>query len=1058
MNTPITYRYTHKGATLMYKTPLHKGWAFVYNNAGRPSRKYSRAVKAGASIHDSVRRNWVFNELSQRWNKASTVFDQRTSRPVLKGNWNNKHAFSFTNGRVGFQENTHLKFLPEMVKAYINSQKDYDMGDALSLTLRSASVPGAKMNLNWMNFYAFKNWFNGIFKENRTSNSGDAYREYVSAYKDRHQPNPFLVLENVGASIQMGGGCHRCRGKDPRLRFTRQGTLYDYHIYNPLSRRNNCGLEVLRAMECVDFDGLTNLQLRKEFKLKSGTAITSDALYNIYQAYNTTNQALQFVDFTWDGHYDSSIVYVLYDQGHYMLVESMTRLGKQAAKIRDLEEELEGVTDESVRALLQRQIKTLRLTANRMMLNVKRGLLTYDFETRNDHSKTAKRRVGLHDDGSVRYGEVLQDVVCCVTYRPLSHKKEPPIYHKTFVTNDKKTSARQFLEFLRDEHIAGRHYNCLAHNGSNFDGYLVLKEYTEAEMLNNPPPHFRNLSILGMYYYGCVFRDTGCYLTGSLKKLCKDFKIDKDYAKLDTFTLADGRVLKDYEICFYKPHLDVREFLKLEHKEPDYWEQFIKYCLHDTLSLFLVWNRFQTAYHDIITTLAENDEKYARRLLTKCGLLQSPTISSVNQRILEELNREDPWDSVKKLKQFYKTKSKVDQNKYEFLLKFKRGGVSHTHQPGKHRYPIMGVDICSQYPWAMVNMIVPCGKSWWEYTYDENKHGFYHVKDMVFGENTEDLKPVCAVVPKGKGSLNWRSGRHIAECYVDSEMIKYLFKHYDLQSFKVEKALVSYQFIKGSSVFGEYIGRLFKAKARQDILKKAEHEDYNPSLRKATKDSINSLSGKLLANPQLYFSLKYCANPEKKGQTINGVNYRKEKKEFKTNHWLTCGLMMYGFSKHLLFDYIRCLPNKGDSVIQIETDGIYAPFRDFAEFRQNLMKNDGPFADSMKLNGAELGNLVLEHVSKGDSLFLGKKKYSFFCEMDDEQVMRMLGVPGSTFDEKGTKYPLVTPEVYERVYGGEDVQMRYQSIRKTMENMPELVGYYQTRTIYANTELYKEYN
>ena len=78
--------------------------------------------------------------------------------------------------------------------------------------------------------------------------------------------------------------------------------------------------------------------------------------------------------------------------------------------------------------------------------------------------------------------------------------------------------------------------------------------------------------------------------------------------------------------------------------------------------------------------------------------------------------------------------------------------------------------------------------------------------------------------------------------------------------------------------------------------------------------------------------------------------------------------------------------------------------------------------------------------------------------MDDEQVMRMLGVPGFTFDEKGTKYPLVTPGVYERVYGGEDVQMRYQSIRKTMENIPELVGYYQTRTIYAKTETYKEYN
>ena len=493
-------------------------------------------------------------------------------------------------------------------------------------------------------------------------------------------------------------------------------------------------------------------------------------------------------------------------------------------------------------------------------------------------------------------------------------------------------------------------------------------------MLNNPPPHFRNLSILGMYYYGNVFRDTACYLTGSLDRLCKDFKIGKEQAKLGEFTLADGRVLVKYEICFYKPELDVRGFLKLAHKEPDFWEQYIKYCMYDTISLFIVWEKFQIAFHEIITTLADNDEKYARHILKKCRLLNSPTISSLNQRLLEELNREDAYGSVGKLKQFYKTKGGVDQEKYEFLLRFKRGGVSHTHQPGKHLYPIMGVDICSQYPWAMRNMKVPCGKSWWEYQYDSNKYGFYHVTDMVFGARTEDLKPVCALPLKGK-SLEWRSGNRIAECFVDSVMIKYLFEHYDLVSFNVKRALVSYTYIEGETVFGEYIGRLFKAKQKQDLLKAAKNDAYNPSMRKAAKDSINSLSGKLLANPQLYFSLKYCTNSEGKGQRLNGVNYRKDKQDMKTNHWLTCGLMMYSYSKFLLYDYIRCLPLKGDSVIQIETDGIYAPFRDFAEFRYNLQNYDGPFAESMKLNGKELGNLVLEHVSDNDAIFLGKKKY-----------------------------------------------------------------------------------
>lgn len=1057
MVQPITYKYTQKEYNLMYKTPSNKGWAFVYNSKGRPSRAYTKLIKSGCKIHAGISRRFVFNDISKRWNSSKSVLDQRRKSPTLKGGFSNKHAFNIENGRLGFQRHTHLQFLPFMVKGYIQHQKNFNLNDPFSLTLQSSTVPGAKITLNWTNYWAFKNWWVAIMNNNREggSDGAEAFRDFVDAFERRHQRNPFLVLKDVSAGIKMGGGCHRQRGKAPRLRFTRQGAVYDYHLFNPLSRRNNCGLEVLRHTDDVDFGDLSDLQLRKEFGLKSNAPIPTRTLRDIYRAYTTTNKKLHFVDYNWDGTYNSKcMVYVLFDNGHYMLIENMTRLGKQAAKIRELEENLEDIRDESIRATIQKEIKKLRLTANRMMLNCKRGLLTYDFETRNNHKAEAKRRVGLFDDGAINYGEVLDDVICCVTYRPLKRKT---LRNKTFISNKKKSSARQFLDFLKEEHINGRHYNCLAHNGSNFDGYLVLKEFTEREMLNNPPPHFRNLSILGMYYYGCVFRDTACYLTGSLSKLCTDFKIDKECRKLSKFVLDDGTELEGYEICFYKPQLDVEDFLKLQHKEPDFWAQYVKYCIHDTLALIVLWEKFMHAYHDIITELADHDEKYARRLLSKCALLQSPTISSVNQKILEELNSYEWKGPVQELKKFYKTRGGMDHDKYSFLLKFKRGGVSHTHQPGLHKYPIMGIDICSQYPWALVNMIVPSGKSFWTDKYHENYYGFYHVRDMKFGDRTEDLKPVCGIVAKGKGSLEWRTGNHIDECYIDSEMLRYLEEHYDLLGFNVVKGLVSREYIDGRKVFGEYIGRLFKAKQKQDILKEMKNDEYNPSLRKATKDSINSLSGKLLADPSKYFSLKYCANSEDESQRLNGVNYRKEKNEMKMNYWLTCGLMMYGFSKMLLFDYIRCLPDKSDSVIQIETDGIYAPFRDFAEFRQNLLANDGKFAESMKLNGKELGNLVLEHISDDEAIFLGKKKYCFHCEIDQKYIMRMLGVPAQTYNDEGTKFDLVTPQVYKNVFAGIDQRMEYMSIRKTMENMPELVGFKQKRTIYANSMLYKVY-
>ena len=51
----------------------------------------------------------------------------------------------------------------------------------------------------------------------------------------------------------------------------------------------------------------------------------------------------------------------------------------------------------------------------------------------------------------------------------------------------------------------------------------------------------------------------------------------------------------------------------------------------------------------------------------------------------------------------------IDGNfkKYEFIKNFKRRGISHCNQAGKHNEGIMGVDIKSQYPTAMMKMEIP---------------------------------------------------------------------------------------------------------------------------------------------------------------------------------------------------------------------------------------------------------------------------------------------------------------------------------------------------------------
>lgn len=1048
----LNYKVT-KNNKILYKTPTCKGWKQVYNRKGRPSSAFTKLVKQGASIHKHITRKHVFNELTQRFVNSKSKLDKRFKTPTLRPRFN-KHVYKAKKGRFGFQTVTHFNHLPEMVSALFRADKK-SLSSSFTLNLQSANVLGAKWKHSWNSYYAFANWWKSAMGDNEGGSDGKtSYDAYVEKMLRKGLRNPMLVLRNVRNSISYGGGCYRKRNKTDRADSVKIGLVYDIYTHNVESNYHNCGLECMKYMkddfECV----LSNLKIRKEFGMKTNKPICPEKLIDIWKQYNTSNRLLRIIQLDFQGDYDENMKYLLLHKNHYYVVRKLIRQGKQAEKIRELTDMLDEVETEKGRLYLEKKIKKLEMTVKRTMLRVRRGLLTYDFETRSDLQESAKRRVGLFDDGTYKYGNVLRDTICSITYSPLSRKRNERILTKTFVTTRDKSSARQFLEWLQAEHMQKRHYNCLAHNGSNFDSYLLLANMTEEEMLNNPPPHFRNLSILGMFYYGNVFRDTGCFLAAPLSKLCKDFQIDKQHAKLSDFVLEDGRRLHKYEICMYRPKLDIYDFVKLEHQDPCFWKQYIRYCEHDTISLFHLWKKFSQGFQDIITKFAGSNNKFQKKLLSKCALLQSPTISSVNKKLLEELNRVNHYN-IQNLKLFYKTKGKFDKDKYNFLKQFKRGGVSHTHQPGKHKSPIMGLDICSQYPWAMTHMVVPTGKSWFVTHYNEDAYGFYHVKNMVFGDKTEDLKPVCAVVKKG--SLNWRSGHCIDECYIDSEMLKYVKRYYDLQSFDVVKGLISLKSVEGKYIFGEYVNRLFEAKKAQDIYKKQNHENYNPSMRLATKLSINSLSGKLLADPAKYFSIQYCANSVNTKQCLNNVSYTKEMKDDKHNFWLICGLMMYSYSKMLLFDYIQCFPKKSDSIIQIETDGLYASLSDFPDFRYNLQHTESDFLNSMKLDGEELGNLKLEHVSSGDAIFLGKKKYFFYCEIEKEDIMRMLGIPKITIDENGSDKVLLTPQVYEEVFSGKDVPMRFSTIRKSIEGVPELVGYYTTRTVHSEPDQYKVY-
>jgi hypothetical protein len=62
-----------------------------------------------------------------------------------------------------------------------------------------------------------------------------------------------------------------------------------------------------------------------------------------------------------------------------------------------------------------------------------------------------------------------------------------------------------------------------------------------------------------------------------------------------------------------------------------------------------------------------------------------------------------------------------------------------------------------------------------------------------------------------------------------------------------------------------------------------------------------------------------------------------------------------------------------------------------------------------------------------------------------------------TIDENGSDKVLLTPQVYEEVFSGNDVPMRFSTIRKSIEGVPELVGYYTTRTVHSEPDKYQVY-
>ena len=237
------------------------------------------------------------------------------------------------------------------------------------------------------------------------------------------------------------------------------------------------------------------------------------------------------------------------------------------------------------------------------------------------------------------------------------------------------------------------------------------------------------------------------------------------------------------------------------------------------------------------------------------------------------------------------------------------------------------------------------------------------------------------------------------------------------------------------------------------------------------------MTGKLVEDPARYFQVKFSEDGK---HALNGVTLEKDHSQSikTTNLWVMAGVMVYSYSKRLLFEYINCLPNGPNDVIHVETDGIYFPLPQRDGFKENVAAYSGDYS-TVKI-GDKLGNIEVEIEQPGTSYWLGKKFYymktvhkdtkshlrsPFNDELEIDYAkskIRIKGIPCRTIDAHGKNVDLVNEHFYEEIYAGRSVKTSFSAISKNLfdskrNTKVSMNGYTMTRTTTGRTQ-YKEYN
>jgi hypothetical protein len=869
--------------------------------------------------------------------------------------------------------------------------------EPFELMLKSYINPKMKRIYKFKNIYHFNQWERQVLKwetDMYADSQGGGYYHYLTQ-DDAFKYATFKVHE-------VEGGASTKRDSNA-LKPTRifKGAYQKFTVRQVHVQHNNCGLDCVKHLLSLDASFLTMRKtIGKSDWQDEGKMLTFSDVYKAYNNYKKTGQRLYIHDVDSDIKITNQAHHILYHKNHfYVIIE---------AEVIPFE------TDDKV----------------------KRGVIYWDIETR----KTEKYCM----IGQTK-SYYLKDTIL---HAHVKKYKSDTYEHIYFETNETKSSCRQFLDWLQEQGRQQKYYYLYAHNGGNFDTYFLLMNFTDEEE-GKYTPTLRGTTVIKLEYGNNVFLDSYCFLPQSLSSLSKSFKVKQE--KLKSFTM-NGQELTNEQLCFYKPQLTFAQFMQLKTVEPEFWSLYSQYCYIDCVALQQIWDYFSESIEKLIKVYVEKAPHRKHDLLTKCQLRQSCTIGGHAQKILDTLNgvktkkSYDYQNYEKFIGSNHDTNFEEMKEKHDFIMNnFKRGGISHCNKKGKHTEGVMSVDICSQYPASLVHMKVPTGYSCFTNEYHDPSlgiNGFYILRNLKF-DTKYNFKPVCEVL--NTGVLNWKTYNTIDRLALDSYMIEYLKEHYGLDTFEVEKGLVSNYEMDGSKLFGDYVLTLFDEKATQDEYKKNDDDHYNQAYRETIKLYLNSITGKLVMDREKYTSLVAMTDADKKDgvqtKNINGVTYKMERKD-NLNNWVTAGVMVYSYSKRLLFEYIRQMPNNSDDVIHVETDSIYFPIVCEKTFNENIDNYDGDYPVKY---GNELGNIKVEKRDNDVCYFLNKKVYT----IGGNYIWK--GIPKRTLLDDGTEHKILTKEMYEKVFnhkkGDKPITAEYMTMSRTLWGQTRITGHRQVRTL-----------